>query len=111
MGSEHARGRREALAVVAIVALVAGVLSLTGGGPAAAATDSITTVGANVYTVPAGVTSIQFELLGADGFRRAFATTPNSRGGKVVATLAVTPGEKLQINVGGKGTQDTSGSA
>jgi hypothetical protein len=105
MQTERVLNRRRVVGVVSVVALATAIAYLPVlGGLAGATTDSITTVGVSVYTVPAGVTSIQFELLGGDGYRNASGVSPNSRGGKVTATLAVTPGEKLQINVGGAGS-------
>lgn len=56
------------------------------------------------YTVPIGVTSITVDVYGAQG---GFGyNAPNAipgRGGRVQATLAVTPGEILNIFVGGQG--------
>ena len=65
------------------------------------------------YEVPAGVTSITVELVGAGG---GFGSWENARypekykpgyGGKMTATYPVTPGEKIYIFVGGRGTNAT----
>lgn len=60
------------------------------------------------YTVPVGVTSLQVDMQGAKGgFNSEFpsGSTPSDggNGGRVQATLAVTPGEVLNIYVGGAG--------
>ncbi|WP_070137948.1 glycine-rich protein [Crocinitomix algicola] len=55
------------------------------------------------YEVPAGITSIQVELAGGDGFG------PIGEGGIVEAIIPVTPGETLEIYVGGEGTATTGG--
>ncbi|MBK9942146.1 MAG: PxKF domain-containing protein [Kouleothrix sp.] len=49
------------------------------------------------WVVPAGVTSATFDLYGARGSGTA------GYGGRVTATLAVTPGDTYQIRVGGSG--------
>ncbi len=60
------------------------------------------------YTVPQGVTSINVDAWGARGGHAGPAsalgtpTTPGC-GGRVQATLTVTPGQILNLNVGGKG--------
>ncbi|MCB9315720.1 MAG: HYR domain-containing protein, partial [Lewinellaceae bacterium] len=53
------------------------------------------------WVVPAGVTSIQVEVLGAAG--GTGSGTVGGLGGRVTATMAVTPGETLYLNVGGEG--------
>lgn len=65
------------------------------------------------YIVPPGVTSIQVECWGG----QAEATTPDDfapfstggLGGYVIGNLAVTPGETLNIYVGGQGTSGSGG--
>jgi len=60
------------------------------------------------WIVPAGVTSVYVEAVGANGGLGSGA----SRGGaRVQGTLAVTPGETLAINVGGGGAGGASGAA
>lgn len=56
------------------------------------------------YTVPAGVTSVQVDAKGGCGggaYVSSAVTGPVTLGGRVVCTLAVTPGQVLQIRVGG----------
>ena len=54
------------------------------------------------WTVPAGVHEATFELDGGTG-GRSYSNALPSAGARVVATIAVTPGETLQIRVGGDG--------
>jgi hypothetical protein len=54
------------------------------------------------YTVPAGVEKIQVDVQGAQGGSSA-APVVGGKGGRVRATLPVTPGETLFLNVGGGG--------
>ena len=56
------------------------------------------------WTVPPCVTSIQVSARGADG-----GGTSGGNGALVTGTLAVTPGQILQIRVGGSGACPTSG--
>ncbi|MFN8297139.1 MAG: HYR domain-containing protein [Chitinophagales bacterium] len=61
------------------------------------------TGGAQTFIVPSGVTSITVDVKGAAGYGL------QGLGGRVQATIPVTPGESLQINVGGAGTETTGG--
>ncbi|WP_118975964.1 Ig-like domain-containing protein [Taibaiella koreensis] len=56
------------------------------------------------WTVPAGVTSITIDAYGSAGARPPTATSKNyiGKGGRVQATMNVTPGQVLNIYVGGK---------
>jgi hypothetical protein len=75
------------------------------------------TGGAQSWVVPAGVTSATFDVFGAQGgvgddgqvdpFR---ASSDAGLGGHTTATIPVTPGETIQINVGCAGA-DSTGSA
>ena len=53
------------------------------------------------YTVPAGITAVQVVATGASG--GVYAGTNYSYGARVQATLTVTPGEVLTVQVGGRG--------
>jgi hypothetical protein len=115
------RGARGASARVALLALVpaAGALALAGGGaaPALAAgpapscsagtcTVSFTTPGTGQsFTVPAGVPSLSVALYGGAGGATAFSgqAVAGGDGALVTATLAVTPGQALGVDVGGAG--------
>ena len=62
------------------------------------------TGGAQTFTVPAGVALIVVEAYGAAGAASVVGNpAAGGQGGSVTATLAVTPGELLQIFVGGSG--------
>jgi hypothetical protein len=60
------------------------------------------TGGLQSWPVPAGVTSIRIEAAGASGGGND-RDAPGGLGAKVTGSFAVTPGEVLQIIVGGKG--------
>jgi hypothetical protein len=59
-----------------------------------------------VWTVPAGVTSIDFDVRGAKGGNQSTAT--GGSGGRVQGTIAVTPGQILNIYVGKQGINSGS---
>ena len=61
------------------------------------------TGGMQTYVVPPGVTTLHMELFGAAGYGNL------GYGGRVEAVLNVTPGETLNIFVGGEGTATTGG--
>jgi large repetitive protein len=62
------------------------------------------TGGVQTYTVPVGVTSLTVDVYGAQGgFGYNVPNVTPGLGGRVQATLAVTPGEVLNIYVGGQG--------
>lgn len=52
------------------------------------------------WEVPAGVTEIQVDMAGARGGRGGTQGSDTGLGGRVQATLAVTPGHTLYIYVG-----------
>ncbi len=75
--------------------------------PAAAhaATETFVYTGAaQSWTVPADVTSATFELFGGEG-RGGSVLRRGGKGARVVATIAVTPGETLGVYVGGAGLE------
>ncbi|MCD6011572.1 MAG: C-terminal target protein, partial [Flavipsychrobacter sp.] len=69
------------------------------------------------WTVPSGVNSVDITVLGAeggDGYYNAATYTYGvvpGKGGKVTASLAVTPGQVLNLYVGGRGQNFTNSSA
>ena len=58
------------------------------------------------YVVPAGVCSVTVDAFGAEGGDYLGQETPTvgGLGGRVTATIPVTPGETLIVRVGGRGT-------
>src|ERR1700761_9093348 len=67
-----------------------------------AQTDTFVYTGAvQTWTVPPCVTSITVDMQGAIGGKSLYSR--GGYGGRVKCTLAVTPGDVLNINVGGKG--------
>ncbi|MBS1880538.1 MAG: PASTA domain-containing protein [Actinobacteria bacterium] len=89
---------RLAAGVAVAMALLAGLTA----EDASATTKTFTTPGAHNFEVPAGVTSIYVNAVGAKG-----AGCHESTGGKgasVSAIVPVSPGEQLYVGVGGVGT-------
>lgn len=95
------------IVVAAVVFAVISPLGFNlGGSQALASPQTYSYTGAaQLYVVPAGVTSINVELRGAQG--GSTGSGVGGTGAVITATLAVTPGESIQINVGGSG--DTGG--
>lgn len=105
MTGEHRTGRLRGL-LLALALLLTPLLSVA--SPALAAPSCVTS-GATVtctfsytgapetWTVPAGVTSATFDLYGAQG------GIVGGLGGRLTATLSVTPGATYQIRVSGSG--------
>ncbi len=63
------------------------------------------------FTVPAGVISLTIDSRGAQGGAATNPSVgPGANGGRVQATISVTPGDVLNINVGGMGVDGTTGS-
>jgi len=96
-------------AALAVVGLASAGLTLT-ASPALSA-DSVTetfqcTGATQSWTVPDGVTSATFELLGAAGADNS--GFPGGSGGQAEATVDVTPGESIEINVGCLGDEGDS---
>ena len=60
------------------------------------------------YTVPPGVTSVQVDAKGAQGGEDLTYGNKGGRGARVQATLAVTPGQVLQVRVGQVGGFNTN---
>ncbi|MFT5823475.1 MAG: hypothetical protein ACI8ZM_004736 [Crocinitomix sp.] len=77
------------------------------------------TGGEQTYIVPAGVTEIQFDVLGAEGGDIEGTTIgwggtsdiflDAGNGGQVTGLLTVTPGETLYLYVGGEGSETSGG--
>jgi hypothetical protein len=96
--------------VVSVSLVASGLFVLTPSltSPASADPGSETfayTGAAQTWTVPAGVTAIAVDAYGAQGGDANYG----GPGGRVRATLAVSPGDVLQVNVGGQGLKNGSG--
>jgi hypothetical protein len=61
------------------------------------------------YVVPAGVTSIQIETYGAAGGNNGIGIGTGGLGGYTIGEFPVTPGETLNIYVGGEGDANGTG--
>lgn len=63
------------------------------------------------WQVPARVTTVRVETVGASGgdAMTRFEPSEGGLGGSTAATIAVTPGETIQVNVGGAGTAGRRG--
>ena len=96
-----------------VVASVAALVVLCFGAPAASAAPScvpagtnivcsFTTLGPDNFTVPSGVTQVTLDAFGAEG-GGAPPFSAGGLGGEGLSTVAVTPGQTLQVNVGGAG--------
>ena len=90
------------IALGVVLALIGGTLGWIGfQPPAQAVTQTYAfTGGPQIYVVPLGVTSITVTLNGAQGSTISGKGT-GGLGGSVTATISVTPGEVLQVMVGG----------
>ena len=90
-----------------------GVLSVA---PSSAPSCTYTAVGADIFTVPDGVSAVSVDLFGAEGGSAAGYVAPNppsdgapgGLGGETRATLAVSPGQTLQLTTGAAGIPGTS---
>lgn len=93
-------------ALATVVATAGSVAYLSETGNTATGSDvAFSFTGASqTWTVPADVTSVSVYAQGAQG-----GGTYGGFGGGVRATLSVTPGEQLQINVGGQGSAGVGG--
>jgi PKD repeat protein len=69
------------------------------------------TGGTQTWTVPAGVTSINVDVRGArggQGYNTQSGYSDGGNGGRVTATIPVTPGQQLVLYVGGAGAHGTN---
>ncbi len=87
----------------------AGAVAVTSGATEAVAQGPTSvpfsyTGGAQTWTVPTGVTSVQVTAVGAQG-----GGSYGGLGSQVVATIPVTPGQTLGIYVGGQDSSGTTG--
>ncbi len=74
---------------------------------ASAQTTTFSVPGVHSYTVGAGVIGLQVDMKGATGGTSSSSTSVGGNGGRVQCELAVTAGQVLQMNVGGRGVDAT----
>jgi hypothetical protein len=100
-----AAGPRSGRGAAAMLALLVGApAALVAAGPARATTDTFRAIGAaQTWTVPPGINRATFTLDGARGGSTGSGSSVGGLGGRAIATIALAPGETLQINVGGEG--------
>ena len=110
------------LSTMVLTISLAGGLALVALSPAARADGDCQPSGSEVvctftytgaaqsWTVPEGVTQATFDVFGAQGGSDERGQA-GGLGGKASATIAVTPGDTLQINVGGAGSPGVAGGA
>lgn len=99
------RLRRGSAALAAAALAAAGLTALPGVAAAdAPSPQTITAVGSTDVVVPSGVDKVTIVADGAEGGTSSWPeSSPGGKGGQVTATLAVTPGETIVVNVGGQG--------
>jgi hypothetical protein len=89
--------------------LAGGLAALVAAAPAEAATFTFSYTGSEqVFTVPAGVTSVEVTVVGARGGAAMFGAA-GGRGALVTGTLTVNPGQPLYVEVGGPGSVRAGG--
>lgn len=82
------------------------LLGLTGAVSAQTTTYTFT-ASVQTYTVPASITSLAVDMIGARGGDAYDNNSAGGLGGRVQCTLNVTPGQVLYVYVGGQGAQAT----
>jgi hypothetical protein len=102
---------------VVLAALIGGVAAMWAAGLAGAASGDCSQAGRTVtctftyvgheqtFTVPAGIGSVQIDAVGAPGG----GAVPGGSGGTVSASVGVTPGQTLFVEVGGGGSTSGGG--
>jgi hypothetical protein len=104
---------RGAAVVSAAVLFTAGLaFAVSGGAGASSVEKSFDSEGEHQWTVPEGVCAVWIDAFGGQGGSaedtdpdegEAGGTNPGGLGGEAKAKIAVTPGEILDVNVGGRG--------
>ena len=89
--------------------VVAALWFAASAGAATTATSTFTTLGQSTFTVPAGVTSVTINAIGAAG--GGCTGVAGGEGASVTATVAVSPGDQLLVGVGGAGGPCSAGGA
>jgi hypothetical protein len=110
-------GRGAAVLSAGALATAGLVFAVSGSAGAASVEKSWDKEGEASWTVPAGICSVWVEVAGAQGGDARStdnetgqsSSNPGGLGGVAKAHLAVTPGESLDINVGGRGEDSVDG--
>src|SRR5262245_59172119 len=93
--------------LVSLLSVGPGVADVASAAPGDNRALSFTHVGAAPFVVPDGVTCATFDLIGARGGTASAGPdeppVAGGLGGRTEATLQVTPGETLQLDIGGVG--------
>jgi hypothetical protein len=105
------RLRHYAVLALSLIGLAGLIATYPGGVGAAPESASFSTPGTYDWVVPDGVTSVTVDAYGAAGGAGQIPEEPSAGGlgGRTRATIEVTPGETLQVNVGGVGGSYTGG--
>ncbi len=100
LGRRRIGGRPVGRGAVGILAALAAVAAPSAAR--AATTQTFTTPGTSIYTVPSGVTQLSIAAVGAAGGGWC-ANGGGGRGASVSGTFPVSPGEQVTVSVGGVG--------
>ena len=107
--TRDARSPRSRLRRAACVLAATAALTIVLAAPASATTETFNFTGAaQTWTVPSGVIEATFDLHGAQG-RPTFGVGDPGLGGRATATIAVSSGASIQVNVGGQPTSAAGG--
>ena len=99
----HSFSRTGAAVMLAAATTVCVLVAVPAGAAVSPQTFSYTG-DTQTFTVPAGVCTVSFDAIGGHGGDSSGGAGVGAQGGEATGTIAVTPGEVLQINVGGPGT-------
>lgn len=105
---KRVRSLGSACRLALIAACVAAMLAVSAASAQATTLTYLYTGGEQTFTVPAGVTTLHLVAIGGAGGSSAVL---GGAAAQVTGDLAVTPGEILYIEVGGKGKDGVSGAA
>src|SRR5262245_29496595 len=93
-------GASKCLGVLGVVTVATASMWVAPDIADAASPEVFDDVGSAGFVVPADVCEITVDAIGAEG---GGVTGDGGLGGEAVATVPVTPGESLQVRVGGRG--------
>jgi hypothetical protein len=102
----HLIRRAAIVGAAASLATVGALFAISASAGAKTTEKSFEDVGEHDYVVPAGICWVTIEAFGAEGggaIDESNPVIPGGLGGGAEARIAVTPGETLEVNVGGAG--------